>query len=165
MATSNEATGAVARAGPPAPALALGYAGLLPPLPGIVLRASELMTSAGTGRLTVLLLVGGLIYGGLILSFLGGMWWGAACARPQGPALRPWLRLAVMPSLLALLGLAACVSNAKVGGALLAVALVTTLLVDRKLVVNAMVPDWWMALRVPLSCGLAAEMIATGLLA
>ena len=147
---------------PPIAALALGGAGLLPPLAGICLRLVD--GGGATGMASGMLLLGGLVYGGLILSFLGGMWWGAACARREGAALRPWLQLAVMPSLLALLALAACVSNAKVGGALLAVALVTTLLVDRKLAANAMVPEWWMRLRVPLSCGLAAEMIVAGLL-
>ena len=147
---------------PPVAAFALGAAGLLPPLPGIVLRLVD--GGGATGQASGMLLLAGLVYGGLVLSFLGGMWWGAACARRSGPALRPWLQLAVMPSLLALLALAACVSNAKVGGALLGVALVATLLVDRKLVANAMVPDWWMRLRAPLSLGLAVEMIAAGLL-
>lgn len=147
--------------GPPLAVLALGYAGLLPPLPGIVLRASDLWPDP---QLSGMLLLLGLVYGGLILSFLGGMWWGAACARREGAALSAWLQLAVMPSLLALLALAACVGNARIGGALLAVALVATLLVDRKLVANGIVPGWWMRLRVPLSCGLAAEMIVAGLL-
>lgn len=147
--------------GPPSAVLALGFAGLLPPLPGIVLRASDLWPDPALSGMLLLL---GLVYGGLILSFLGGMWWGAACARREGPVLRAWLQLAVMPSLLALLALAACVGNARIGGALLAVALVATLLVDRKLVANGIVPGWWMRLRVPLSCGLAAEMIVVGLL-
>ena len=145
---------------PAVAAFALGAAGLLPPLPGICLRLLD--SGDATGQASGMLLLAGLVYGGLILSFLGGMWWGAACARRTGAALRPWLQLAVMPSLLALMALAACVSNARVGGALLGVALVATLLVDRKLVANAMVPDWWMRLRVPLSCGLAVEMIASG---
>lgn len=141
--------------------MALGYAGLLPPLPGIVLRASDLWPDP---EVSGMLLLAGLVYGGLILSFLGGTWWGAACARRTGDALAPWLQLAVMPSLLAWLALAGCVANARVGGALLGIAIVATLLVDRKLVANAMVPAWWMRLRVPLSCGLATEMIVAGLL-
>lgn len=154
-----------APAPPPGPALALGYAGLLPPLTGIVARLGENVIAAPAYRATPLLLAGGLIYGGLILSFLGGMWWGAACARPQGTALRKWLTLSVMPSLVALLCLVAGIANARGAGALLGLALVTTLLVDRSLVSEGMVPSWWMRLRAPLSFGLAAEMIAIGLLA
>jgi hypothetical protein len=138
--------------------LALGYAGLLPPLAGIAARLSGSVPP--DAPVVGLLLLGGLLYGGLILSFLGGMWWGAACAARRGAALRPWLTLAVMPSLIALAALMAGVHAPRVAGALLAIALVASLLVDRKLVQNDMVPDWWMVLRVPLSLGLAAEMVA-----
>lgn len=149
---------------PPGPASALGYAGLLPPLAGIVARVGENVTSVPAFRATPLLLAGGLIYGGLILSFLGGMWWSAACARREGAALRKWLTLSVMPSIVALLCLVASIANARAGGALLGLALVTTLLVDGSLVAEGLVPGWWMRLRAPLSFGLAAEMIAIGLL-
>ena len=146
-------------------ALALGYAGLLPPLAGIAARALEWATGHPTMRLSALLLVGGLIYGGLILSFLGGTWWGAASARREGAALRRWLTLSVMPSLVALLCLVAGLGNARGGGALLGIALLLTLLVDRSLVAERLVPPWWMRLRVPLSIGLAAEMLVLAMLA
>lgn len=152
----------IARLRLPPPALALGLAGLLPPLVGIVLRVSG--SAPGDARFVALLLAAGMIYGGLILSFIGGIWWGAACARRDGAALRPWLTLAVMPSLIALTALVASLFNPRVGGAILAVALVATLLGDRRLVQNGMVPGWWMRLRVPLSLGLAAEMIVIGVL-
>ncbi len=148
---------------PPLPALALGFAGLLPPLAGIGLRLAG--STPPDMRLVALLLAGGMLYGGLILSFIGGIWWGAACARRDRAALRPWLTLAVMPSLIALAALFASMFNPRVGGAILAVALVATLLGDRRLVQNAMVPPWWMRLRVPLSLALAAEMVAVGLIA
>ena len=148
---------------PPPSALALGLAGLLPPLVGIVLRITG--SAPADARIVSLLLAGGMIYGGLILSFIGGIWWGAACARRDGRALRPWLTLAVMPSLIALTALVASLFNPRVGGAVLAVALVGTLLGDRRLVQNRMVPAWWMRLRVPLSLWLAAEMIMVGLIA
>ena len=150
---------------PPASATALGYAGLLPPLAGIVARGVEWATGHPTTRLSAMLLVGGLLYGGLILSFLGGTWWGAASARRDGAALRRWLTLSVMPSLVALLCLVAGLNNARGGGALLAVALLLTLLVDRSLVAERLVPSWWMRLRVPLSIGLAAEMLVLAMLA
>lgn len=147
----------------PVPALALGAAGLLPPLAGIVLRVSGSLPV--DTRTVSLLLAAGMLYGGLILSFIGGMWWGAACARRDGAALRSWLTLAVMPSLIALVALVASMFNPRVGGAILAVTLVATLLVDRRLVQNRMVPAWWMRLRVPLSLGLATEMIVLALVA
>ncbi|HZF43401.1 MAG TPA: DUF3429 domain-containing protein [Sphingomonadaceae bacterium] len=146
---------------PPLSVLAFGYAGLLPPLAGFAARLSGSVPP--DAPVVSLLLLGGLLYGGLILSFLGGMWWGAACATRHGAALRPWLTLAVMPSLIALAALMAGVHAPRVAGALLAIALVASLLVDRRLVQNGMVPDWWMVLRVPLSLGLAAEMIVLGL--
>lgn len=147
---------------PPAAASALGFAGLLPPLLGIAAKTSGAVPP--DLPITGVLLLAGMLYGALILSFLGGMWWGAACAGRSGAALRPWLTLAVMPSLIALAALLACIANPRIGGAILGVTLVATLLVDRKLVANRMVPAWWMRLRVPLSLGLAAEMIAIGLL-
>ena len=162
--TNDDQGGANASAIPPMSALVLGYAGLLPPLAGIVARSLELATGHPPTRASALLLVGGLIYGGLILSFLGGTWWGAACARRQGPALRRWLVVSVMPSLVALLCLVAGIANAR-GGALLALALATTPLVDRTLAIEGLVPRWWMALRLPLSFGLALEMLALAMLA
>jgi len=147
---------------PPPSVLLLGYAGLLPPLAAIVVRLSGSVPP--DAPVVGILLLGALLYGGLILSFLGGMWWGAACAGRTGRSLRPWLTLAVMPSLIALAALLATIHNARVGGGLLSVALVATLLVDRRLVQNGLVPDWWMALRVPLSLGLAAEMITLGMI-
>ena len=147
---------------PPRSVLALGYAGLLPPLAAIVVWLSGSVPP--DAPFLGVLLIGGLLYGGLILSFLGGMWWGAACAGRQGAALRPWLTLAVMPSLIALAALLAGIHNPRVGGASLSVALAATLLVDQRLLQNGLVPDWWMSLRVPLSLGLAAEMIILGLI-
>ena len=149
----------------PVPAMVLGYAGLLPPLAGIAARAAEIADGRGSGPVTPLLLVGGLLYGALILSFLGGMWWGAAAAKREGPALRRWLTLSVMPSLVALLCLLASGFNARGGGALLALALAITPLVDRSLSAEGLVPAWWMRLRVPLTFGLAAEMLAIAMLA
>lgn len=151
--------------GPPVSAAVLGYAGLLPPLAGIAARGLEWVTGHPTTQASALLLVGGLLYGGLILSFLGGTWWGAACARRDGAALRRWLTLSVMPSLVALLCLVAGLGNARGGGALLGIALLLTLLVDRSLVAERLVPGWWMRLRVPLSVGLAAEMLVLAMLA
>ena len=106
-------------------------------------------------------------YAALILSFLGGMWWGIAAAAPAAQRRKAlgWLWIAaVLPSLVAL----ACFlpwaldwawpepSLVMLGGALL-----VTLGVDAKL--GALAPRWWMTLRVPLSTGLGLATIAAAL--
>ena len=106
-------------------------------------------------------------YAALILSFLGGMWWGIAAAAPAAQRRKAlgWLWIAaVLPSLVAL----ACFlpwaldwawpepSLVMLGGALL-----VSLGVDAKL--GALAPRWWMALRVPLSTGLGLATIAAAL--
>jgi hypothetical protein len=147
---------------PPAAALLLGYGGVLPPVIAILVRLAE-----GGGRATPLsgmLLLGALIYAGLILSFLGGVWWGVAAARLPAGRLGPWLTTAVMPSLIALPAIVAAGFAPRTGAALLGVALVATLLGDRRLAQAGLVPGWWMALRVPLSCALAAATMMVGML-
>jgi hypothetical protein len=106
-------------------------------------------------------------YAALILSFLGGMWWGIAAAAPAAQRRKAlgWLWIAaVLPGLVAL----ACFlpwaldwawpepSLVMLGGALL-----VSLGVDAKL--GALAPRWWMALRVPLSTGLGLATIAAAL--
>ena len=83
------------RVRPPVAALLLGYAGLLPPIIGIAWRLIDPAKGGAANALA-------LFYAALILSFLGGMWWGAATARVSGAALTLWLAVAVMPSLVAL---------------------------------------------------------------
>ena len=64
---------------PPVVASLLGYAGLLPPIIAVAVR---LIDPAKGGMMLAL----ALFYAALILSFLGGMWWGAVSARvwPNG---------------------------------------------------------------------------------
>jgi hypothetical protein len=137
----------------PAAAAALGGAGLLPPALAIAAR----LTAGGQGdvQLGDFAMLVGLQYVSLILSFLGGLWWGIAAARLPGNRVAPWLAVAVLPSLVAL-GLH-ILSNWFPGPSvvLLALALLATLPVDRRLVGDGLAPRWWMRLRVPLSCGLA----------
>ena len=78
-------TGAVEEGGgrsgrrvPPA-AAALGAAGLLPPLLAIAARLTAGIT--GDVQLQHFAMLVGLQYVGLILSFLGGLWWGIAVAK------------------------------------------------------------------------------------
>lgn len=133
---------------PPIPR-ALGALGLLPQGAAALLAALDppLLRAAG-----VMLASG---YAALILSFLGGMWWGLAAAAPASPRWT-WLA-AVAPSLWALACLVAGLAIGLPNVALvpLALAVLLTPLVDRRLAALGLAPHWWMRLRVPLSVGLA----------
>lgn len=135
----------------PMPAMVLGGAGLLPPLLAIFVRLS-----AGSGvplaRFAMLL---GLGYVSLILSFLGGLWWGLAAARLPAERIGAALALSVVPTLIAFALQIASGWYPHVAVVLLAVALLATLPVDRRLAADGLAPRWWMRLRLPLSAGLA----------
>lgn len=143
---------------PPVTALLLGYAGLLPPIVAVAVR---LIDPAKGGMMLAL----ALFYSALILSFLGGMWWGAVSARVTGAALTLWLAIAVVPTLVALVAGAVLFASVLSAAAIVAAGLLGSLLVDMALVRAGHVPMWWMKLRVPLSVGLAALTLLTGLLA
>lgn len=148
------------RADPPPPrsALLLGYAGLLPPA-GVLALIWWLGAAAPAAEIAGLI---GLTYGALILSFLGGLWWGAAAARLTDSEMAPMLGLSVLPSLIGLAALMLAAVSARWTGGVLALALLAALGVDRRLVRISAMPGWWMRLRVPLSVGLAAGMLAIG---
>ena len=143
---------------PPVAALLLGYAGLLPPIVAVAIR---LIDPARGGMMLAL----ALFYAALILSFLGGMWWGAVSARVTGAALTLWLAIAVVPTLIALVAGGVLFASVLSATAIVAAGLLGSLLVDMALVRAGHVPLWWMKLRVPLSVGLAALTLLTGLLA
>ena len=145
----------------------LGVAGLLPQAAAVALivsggrdRTDLAWVPLSIGYATVL------GYGAIILSFLGGIWWGFAMRREAGQA--RLAALSVMPSLVA----AGCVGWAGLqfgrGGGWPAVALgaaiLLTLPIDRHLVTTGEAPANWMRLRVPLSVGLGALTIAAGIL-
>ena len=139
----------------------LGLAGLLPQFTCVA------VLYAGPAEWREAALAIAFAYAALILSFLGGMWWGIAAAAPAAQRRKAlgWLWIAaVLPSLVAL----ACFlpwalgwewpepSLVMLGGALL-----VSLGVDAKL--GALAPRWWMTLRVPLSTGLGLATIAAAL--
>ena len=139
----------------------LGLAGLLPQFTCVA------VLYAGPAEWREAALAIAFAYAALILSFLGGMWWGIAAAAPAAQRRKAlgWLWIAaVLPSLVAL----ACFlpwaldwawpepSLVMLGGALL-----VTLGVAAKL--GALAPRWWMTLRVPLSTGLGLATIAAAL--
>jgi hypothetical protein len=136
----------------PRPALLLGLAGLIPPavLTAVALLELGLFAPSTPGFV--------LTYAAIILSFLGGSWWGFA-SREERPS---WLLLgiAVLP---ALAGWAAIFSFTPPAALFaLAAALVATLAFDALLVGWRLAPGWWMRLRVPLSAGLALCCLLSG---
>jgi len=135
---------------------ALGFAGLLPQLACL----AALWFGPDSWRFAALAIAWG--YGALILSFLGGLWWGIAASRiREGQRVPAWLWIAaVLPSLVALLTYLPWVFGQEWPGPSLVIlgsALIASLWVDRRIAPSA--PAWWMRLRVPLSLGLGIASI------
>lgn len=138
----------------------LGYSGLLPQMAAVLLTAS----GGKAGALGYAIVI---IYGALILSFLGGIWWGFATRRKAGQG--QLASLAVLPSLAA----ATIILWAGVLGDFtspepliaLGATVIATLAVDRHLAATGDAPPDWMRLRAPLSLGLGGLTILAGLLA
>jgi hypothetical protein len=142
-------------------ALVLGYAGLLPQLAAVAVLLAD-----DTGwRFAALAL--GYAYAALILSFLGGIWWGiAAQAHRPVPA---WLWVAaVAPSLVALASaIPWAIGKPWPGPSLgwLGIALLLSLVVDYRLWATRLAPPWWLHLRLPLSLGLGLLTLVVSYLA
>lgn len=138
----------------------LGLAGVLPQLFAVCAAWAGEPTWLEGARLA-----GGL-YAGLILSFLGGTWWGIAATAPaaEGRGVLGWVWVAaVMPSLIALsAGLWWLAQPDQPEPALVALgfALLAAPLVDQRLVAMALAPRWWTALRWPLSIALGLATLA-----
>lgn len=136
------------------PARMLAFAGLLPQLLALLVTA--------TGANPPLGALAALAYATLIVSFLGGIWWGFAMrAGERQPAMA---LVAVSPPLAAFALIVARLAGLSADWALVAIAVVLmlTLLVDRLFVEDGIAPPGWMGLRVPLSLGLAVLTLATG---
>ena len=131
---------------PPRAALVLGAAGLLPTLAalGVLLLArrpeQDLAFRAAAA------------YGAVILSFLGGAWWGLAASRGHPRDLGYWLGLAVLP---ALAGWGVVVVGSPLAVAVLSGLFLASLWVDRALGRRFVAPDWWFSMRLPLSLCMA----------
>lgn len=135
----------------------LGFAGLLPQLAALLLVATTLDAALGT--------LMALAYAVVILSFIGGIWWGFAMRR--GPGSEALAVIAVVPTLIG-----SALVLMRIGGLpadltliALGCVLLLTLLVDRRLVRDGDAPPGWMGLRVPLSMGLGALTILAGIFA
>lgn len=144
----------------PPTARILGLAGLLPSIACLVAML------AGGEAVWFLALAIAYAYAALILSFLGGLWWGLAAARPDAPH---WIYgIAVAPSLVALASAIPWAFGDEWPGPsllLLGVMLLLSLIVDFRLAALGIAPGWWIGLRLPLSLGLGTLTLACGLLA
>lgn len=91
-------------------------------------------------------------YGAVILSFLGGIHWGLVLAGGDRGNVEakdaPWLVVGVLP---ALVGWGALMIAGSVGLLALAIAFYGMFLVDRQAARKGVAPDWYPALRRPLS--------------
>lgn len=135
----------------------LGLAGLLPQ----IAAAAIVLSGDPTLRFAALSL--GYAYAALILSFLGGLWWGFAASKERPPE---WLWVAaIVPSLIALASAVPWAVGEPWPGPsliLLGIALISALGVDGLLAKRGLVPIWWMRLRMPLSLGLGLLTLLIG---
>ncbi len=135
-----------------------GFAGLVPQAIALLLALDDADRYIG--------LAAGYFYATLILSFLGGLWWGLAAAAAKAPN---WVyAAAVMPALLAFgTGYPWMVGEPWPGPSLffLAMALVASLAVDFRLKRLGLMPEGLYGLRVRLSLGLGVLTLALALLA
>lgn len=140
---------------PPTIARLLGFAGLLPHI------AVVLVLLERNNELRFFALAMGYAYAALILSFLGGIWWGFAARAERAPL---WLWVAaVLPSLIALASFLPWATGEPWPGPsliVIGVALIAALGVDWQLHRLGLAPEWWLRLRLPLSLGLGTLSIA-----
>ena len=123
---------------PPAGALALAVAGLLPFIAGALAArgaVSHPLFLLGYASGPALLLA----YGKVILSFMGGALWGFAAREGVVP-----LVISVLPALWAVLLVGDNLYLLALGFALLLVA-------DFRFTAQGLAPGWWMSLRIPIT--------------
>ena len=145
---------------PPRLALRLGLSGLLPQL------AAAYLLLDGNPEWRFFALAMAYFYAALILSFLGGLWWGMAAKADAVPA---WVWLAaVIPSLIGFGSAWPWATGAPWPGPsmiVLGAALIAALAIDWRLVKIGIAPAWWLHLRLPLSIGLGGITLAIGVFA
>ena len=131
----------------------LGLAGLVPQL--------LCLAAVFDDNTRFIALSAGFLYAAVILSFLGGFWWGLAVASPGAPQ---WVYgVAVLPSLLAVIsGIPWMIGTTWPGPslALLGIALIAALWIDVRLNRLNIMPDWMLRLRILLSTGLGVTTLA-----
>jgi hypothetical protein len=137
--------------------LILGYAGLFPQIAAVA--TCIFMSDSDVGAMFAF------GYSALLLSFLGGIWWGFAmrASQRQGHI----ASLAVLPSLFGALVILLSIAHVLTMGwalVLMGSAVIMTLLIDRHLVNDRIAPVGWMTLRIPLSVGLGGLTILCGII-
>ncbi|EAR50476.1 membrane protein, putative [Oceanicola granulosus HTCC2516] len=138
---------------PPASALLLGLAGLLPFLwgaatvlwPGLGLWSAETLGGRFAGPYLQL------FYGTIILAFMSGVLWGFA-TRAEGPRAAAGYALSVIPALWAFFTTGGGPTSAATS---LAVGFLALLLLDAQFARWGLAPAWWM----PLRTGLTAVVV------
>lgn len=134
----------------------LGFAGLLPA------AAAALALLFGPAQWHGLAATVCATYDAVILSFLGGAWWGIASGPDAAPGrgLAGVLAVSVLPSLA---GWAALLLDRGSGLVALGLLFLVVLPGDFWLERGGLAPAWWTRLRVPLSVGMAAlALLAAG---
>jgi hypothetical protein len=144
----------------PIAAAMLGAAGLLPLILALFVR----LAGGVYPDTPIPIVLGGLAlsYAALILSFLGGIWWGVAATRATREQMPKLMGIAVVPSLIAWAVVAIAWDFPATASTTLGVTIALTPLVDRWLAQRGLVPAWWMKLRLPLSLALAALVLGLG---
>lgn len=142
----------------PMPAFLLGFSGAVPFL-GLALLA-VLAGPFGSATVQAWALVALLAYGGIILSFMGGVHWGWAMAAEE-PSLER-LGLSVVP---ALLGWGGFLLGGTVGFLVIAAGFAALLWLDLRAIAEGRVAAWYRRLRWPLtvvvvSCLVVASLVA-----
>jgi hypothetical protein len=135
----------------PAAVRTLGVAGLLPPALALAMAVRWPDTYAFD-------LMAGLVYAGVILSFLGGMWWMGLLLRARIEAW-PYI-VAVLPSLWAWVVLIEPEWGEGTKVLLMGAALLASPLVDRALASRVNWPAGWLRLRLILATGLGLLTLA-----
>lgn len=139
----------------PTSALWLGGTGAIP---FVVLSVAAVFTSGGVQAQLANALV---LYGAVILSFLGGVHWGLAMAEggdSPAPSVAPgWLVLSVVPSLLG--WGAVLLPNLTASALVLAAGFVAMLAIDVRAAGRLQVPAWYPKLRWPLTVTVALSLM------
>ncbi len=133
-------------------------------LGGLVPQVALAAFAAGGGSAGAIARNLALFYAALILSFVGGAWWGLI-SRSTIPVRRTIWLVAIAPSLIAFATIAAGMFARSPGPALFVVGttLVATIAFDYRLSANGLCPRGWLRLRIPLSFGLGGLTLASAL--
>lgn len=136
---------------PPLSTMILGAAGLIP---FVALAIAVHFGAPVWGALAIKAI---LLYGAVILSFMGGCRWGfAAAGLGEGPRFLP-LAVSTGPALLAW---GAALVGGRAGLLLLSGSLLLLFVADEALTRAGGAPEWWTALRAPLSVIASAALFA-----